>query len=153
METKGSFSNSFTVLPTTYSYPLNLFSAYIIAPTSATLSSVYTLIDRSLISSGIITLPFLTGMSKGIESLDTRQNATSMYYWNETIVEGTSIDTGITEQWFSYTGKPAVVSGVSQYSRRLKEVDDEWVEEREAWKAVAVPKTEALPLVEGEPIV
>jgi hypothetical protein len=154
MATTGSFLNSFSNVPINYEYPINLFSAYIIAPSLATLSSAYTLIDRSLISSGINTLPYLTGTSTGADNLATRQNASSMYYWNETIVEGTSADTGIMEQWFSFTGRPGnVKSGVSKFSRKLKGVNDNMVLDREVWTAMAVPKTQALPLVDGEPVV
>jgi hypothetical protein len=154
MVATGSFSNSFSKVTTDYEYPINLFSAYIIAPSLATLSSVYTLIDRSLISSGVNTLPYLTGTSLGAESLTTRQNASSMYYWNETIVQGTSADSGITEQWFSFSGKPGnVKSGVQEFSRRLKEVNDYMTVDEEAWKTIGVPKTLVLPSVEGEPVV
>ena len=154
MVTTGSFSNSFSNVATNYEYPINLFSSYIIAPSLATLSSVYTLIDRSLVSSGINTLPYLTGTSTGADNLATRQNASSMYYWNETIVEGTSEDTGIMEQSFSFTGRPGnLKSGVSKFSRKLKEVNDYMVVDQDVWMSMAVPKTQALPLVDGEPVV
>lgn len=154
MVSSGDFSNSFSQTTNCYFYPINLFSAYVIAPSLETLSSVYTLIDRSKINSGIITLPYLTGTSNGQESLATRQNASSMYYWNETIVEGTSADTGITEQWFSFNGSPGnLKSGVSEYSRVLKEVDDILVIDQQTWAPIAVPSTEPLSVVEGEPSV
>lgn len=154
MVTTGSFSNSFSKVTTNYEYPINLFSAYIIAPSLATLSSVYTLIDRSLASSGVNTLPYLTGTSLGSETLATRQNASSMYSWNETIVESTSTDTGVMEQWFSFAGKPGNVrSGVTEFSRRLKEVNDLMTVDEEAWTTIVVPKTVALPQVEGEAFV
>jgi len=152
--TSGNFLGSYSKTHTTFEYPINLYSSYIIAPSLATLSSVYALIDRSLLSSGISTLPFLTGTSVGAENLATRQNASSMYFWNETIVEGTAADTGVTEQWFSYSGKPGNLdSGVGAYSRHLKEVNDAVVNDEMAWVEIDVPKTEPLPLVVGEPIV
>lgn len=154
MVSTGTFSNSLTTIPSTYSYPLNLFSFYVIAPTSATLSSVYALIDRSLLSTGINTLPYLTGTSTGSETLATRQNATSNYYWNETIVEGTSADVGITEQWFSFEGAPGNgMNGTAAYSRRLREMDDVLVLDHFFPATMVVPPTIALPVVEGEPSV
>lgn len=154
MVTTGNFSGSYSNIQTTFKYPLNLYSYYIIAPSVATLSSVQALIDRSLLSSGISTLPYLTGTSTGIENLATRQNASSMYYWNETIVEGTADDTGITEQWYSYAGTPGNLDGgVEAYSRYLKEVDDAIVDDEMAWAEMEVPETVPLPLVVGEPTV
>ena len=44
-------------------------------------------------------------------------------------------------------------SGVKKFSRRLKEVDDYVTIDREAWTTIAVPKTVALPVVQGEPAV
>lgn len=77
-----------------------------------------------------------------------------MYYWNETIVQGTSADTGATEQWFSFEGSPGnVKSGVSEFSRVLKEVNDILVVDKPAYTPIAVPKTEPLEVVEGEPSV
>jgi hypothetical protein len=154
MISTGSFSNSFSDITNTYHYPLNLFSAYVIAPKVDTLSSVYTLIDRSQLVSGANTLPYLSGTSSGLETFATRQNASSMYYWNETIVEGTNADTGITEQWLSFAGKPGNLGhGVSDFSRTLKEINDYMVVDHEAWSTMAVPETESLPVVEGEPTV
>lgn len=154
MLTTGSYSSSVSPIKTTYSYPLNLYSFYIIAPTTATLSSVFALIDRSLITKGIDLLSSLTGLELGSESLATRQFGESQYYWNETIVEGTAADTGVTEQWFSYSGEPGlVIDGVRDYSRHLREVDDAMVQDDERWTTIAVPSTQPLPYVEGEPIV
>lgn len=77
-----------------------------------------------------------------------------MYYWNETIVEGTAADSGETEQWFSYFGRPCLdKEGVSEYSRHLKEINDAIVFDREAWSTINVPSTSPLPFVEGEPTV
>ncbi|KAJ5118670.1 hypothetical protein N7476_011027 [Penicillium atrosanguineum] len=154
MISTGSFSNSFSQVTNTYHYPMNLFSAYVIAPSLASLSSVYTLIDRSLITSGVNTIPYLTGISIGKETFGTRQNASSMYYWNKTIVQGTSADTGITEQWLTFAGKPGNLErGVSDFSRTLKEVDDYMLVDQKGWTTLAIPETEPLPAVEGEPTV
>ncbi|KUJ19264.1 uncharacterized protein LY89DRAFT_706092 [Mollisia scopiformis] len=154
MLSTGSYSDSFSGTESTYSYPINLYSAYVIAPTTATLSSVFTLIDRSLITKGIDILSSLTGLTLGSESLATRQFGESMYYWNETIVEGTAADTGVTEQWFSYSGHPGLgEDGVRDFSRHLKEVDDAIVTDDERWETMVVPNTKPLPYVEGEPVV
>jgi hypothetical protein len=154
MTSSGIYSNSFSTIPTDYYYPLNLFSAYIIAPSVATLSSVYCLIDRSQVISGMDTLPYLTGTSAGAQSLATRQNAESMYFWNETIVLGTDMDTSTAEQWFSYTGSPGnIKDGVKEFSKTLKASNDLIVLDKEAWTTIEVPPTVPLPLVEGEPVV
>ena len=76
-----------------------------------------------------------------------------MYYWNETIVEGTAADTGVTEQWFSYSGSPGSESAPGEFSRHLREVNDSMVLDEEAWTVMDVPSTVALPYVEGEPVV
>jgi hypothetical protein len=154
MLTTGSHTDSFSGIKTTYSYPINLYSAYIIAPTTATLSSVFALIDRSLITKGINILSSLTGLKLGSESLATRQFGESNYYWNETIVEGTAADNGVTKQWFSYSGKSGLSKdGVREFSRRLKEVDGGIVVDDEKWETMVVPSTKLLPYVEGEPVV
>lgn len=154
MLTRGSFSSSLSPIKTTYAYPLNLYSFYIIAPSTTTLSSVFALIDRSLITKGINLLFSLTGLRIGSQRRATRQFGESQYYWNETIVEGTAADTGVTEQWFSYAGISGLKeNGVKEYSRHLKEVDDAMVLDNEKWATLVVPSTEPLPYVEGEPIV
>lgn len=154
MLTTGSHTDSFSGIKTTYSYPINLYSAYIIAPTSTTLSSVFTLIDRSLVTKGIDILSSLTGLKLGSESQTTRQIGESNYYWNETIVEGTAADNGVTEQWFSYSGQSGLSrDGVQAFSRHLKEVNDCIVIDEEKWETMVVPSTKPLPYVEGEPIV
>jgi len=131
---------------------MNLYSAYIIAPSLATLSSVFTLIDRSLITKGLNILSYLTGINSA-ETLQTRQLGTSMYYWNETIVEGTAADTGAMEQWFSYFGTPGFEGGPKKFSRHLREGNDSMILDEKAWRAIYVPSTVALPYVEGEPVV
>jgi hypothetical protein len=155
MVSSGSFVSS-SGPKTTYSYPLNLYSAYIISEDPSALSSVLALIDRSLILSGLRTLSsFFSGIITGKETLTTRQVGESMYYWNETIVEGTTADTGMMEQWFSYAGKSGVTgtAGVEEYSRHTKEVNDVFVFDNQAWSTMKVPNTDPLRYVEGEPIV
>lgn len=151
MLTQGSNSDS-TGHTTTYFYPINLYSAYVIAPSLATLSSVFTLIDRSLITKGIDIISYLTGINLG-QSLQTRQLGISMYYWNETIVEGTAADVGVTEQWLSSSGIPGSGNGPKDFSWHLKEVNDSMVLDEKAWKTAEVPNTVPLPYMEGEPLV
>jgi hypothetical protein len=152
--TAGSYSESFSGIETTYSYPINLYSSYIIAPSLATLSSVFALIDRSLITKGVDIISSLSGTKMGSQSLATRQSAESRYYWNETIVEGTAADTGETEQWFSNSGHSSLgKDGMTEFSRHLKEVDGAIVFDHEAWSMIQVPSTSPLPYVEGEPTV
>lgn len=152
--TTGSHSDSVSGVKSTYSYPINLYSFYIIAPSLETLSSVFALVDRSLIKAGVNLLSTWTGINLGSSSLKTRQTAESRYHWNETIVEGTSEDTGKGEQWFSYEGRPGLErNGVSEYSRYLVESNDAIVMDNEKWGVIAVPNTAPLPYVEGEPSV
>jgi hypothetical protein len=152
MLTKGSNSDSFSGIETTYQYPLNLYSSYIIAETKATLSSVLALVDRSLITAGINILSYLAGTRKGPENLRTRQSAVSQYSWNATIVEGIPTDTSLLEQWFTYKGFPSLKrGGVQQFGRYLKEVDDFVTEDSESWATIEVPNTVPLPYVDGMP--
>lgn len=145
----GSFDHGFV---STYSYPLNLYSAYVIAETDDEISSVFCMIDRSLLSDATPIIPTLSGMLIGSQNLATRQNVTSFYAWNETIVEGIEgMDTCDGETWFSYSGVPSSAEGVTDYSRYLKEKDDTLVLDEESWATVAVPSTEPLPVVGGEP--
>lgn len=104
---------------------------------------------------GILSLSsYLSRTTIGSGDLATRQFGESSYYWNETIVEGTSADTGVTEQWFSYSVHPGLENdGVREYSRHLKEIDDAIVEDEQAWSTIIVPTTSPLPYVEGEPAV
>jgi hypothetical protein len=155
MLTTSTSVSTVSPIPMILTYPLNLFSAYIIAPTSATLSSVYAIIDRSLLASGINVLPFRTGTMIGEESLGVRQNGSSNYSWNATIVEGTSTDTSEMAEWLSYSGASGIkgADSVEKYSRVLSELNDAITLDREAWNEIPVPKTEALPSVAGEPTV
>lgn len=154
MLTEGSHTDSFSGIRTSYSYPLNLYSSYIIAPSLSTLSSVLALIDRSLITKGVDLLSYVTGLKIGREYLNTRQSAESKYYWNKTIVEGTEDDTGVLEQWFSYSGKSGLAKdGVTKFSRHLNEVDDVIILDDQAWSMMYVPHTQPLPYVDGEPLV
>ncbi|EPE31591.1 hypothetical protein GLAREA_12347 [Glarea lozoyensis ATCC 20868] len=152
MVTTGTNYDSISGIQTTYKYPLNLYSSYIIAETKATLSSVLALVDRSLITTGVNILLYLTGTRTGPESLRTRQSAISQYSWNATIVEGMLTDTSSLEQWFSYAGHSGLkAGGVEQFGRYLKESDDFTTEDNECWSVIEVPGTIPLPPVDGMP--
>ncbi|KAI0202514.1 peptide N-acetyl-beta-D-glucosaminyl asparaginase amidase A-domain-containing protein [Astrocystis sublimbata] len=154
MVSSGSYSSSASDIVSHYTYPMNLFSAYKVPSEGATSNpgSVLCLVDRSKFTDGISILPFLTGTSLGHENLNTRQNVTSDYHWNSTIVEGTTgLDTMDGEVWFSSTTSPGSKQGVKNYSRYAKEKDDALLVDREEWATMPVPSTEPLPVVEGEP--
>lgn len=145
----ASFSND---ISSNYSYPMNLYYSYDLAETEADLSSVYAIIDRSLLRNGIPALPYLTGISLGPEDVATRQNVTSNYYWNQTIVGGIEeLNTCTGETWYSSSGLPGSESGVADYSRYLQEKDDAMVVDQEGWATIPVPQTQPLPLVYGGP--
>lgn len=152
--TTGSHSDSSSSITSTYSYPINLYSFYIIAPSLETLSSVFALVDRGISRIGINLLSTWTGTKLGSGSLKSRQTGESSYHWNETIVEGSSGDTGKGEQWFSYEGHSGLErNGVGEYSRYLVEENDAIVIDEEIWAVIGVPSTKPLPYVEGEPTV
>lgn len=152
MNSSGSSTTSFADESTSYSYPMNLYYSYDIAETDAELSSVYSLIDRSLLRKGPDALPYLSGVALGSSSVQTRQNVTSNYYWNETIVGGIeSLDTCHGQTWFSSSASPGSESGVAAYSRYLLEEDDALVTGKEAWTTMPVPATRPLPSVNGGP--
>lgn len=133
-----------------YQYPLNVFSSYDVSADGATTHPgfVFCMADRGLLTDGLPLLPFASGLAAGEEHLATRQNVTSAYYWNDTIVEGTGDNNTCEGQaWFSYSGTPGSASGVSAYSRYLQEVDDEMVADHEGWYNIDVPATETLPYV------
>ncbi|KAI1381597.1 hypothetical protein F4677DRAFT_403555 [Hypoxylon crocopeplum] len=154
MVTSGSYSDSASDVISHYTYPLNLFSAYDVAFSGATTNpgSVLCLADRSKLIDGISTLSFLTGTSVETASLKTRQNVTSNYHWNRTIVEGTpGLDTMDGEVWLSYSGSAASEGGVIAYHRYAKEKNDSVLIDEEGWEQMPVPSTVPLPVVEGEP--
>lgn len=149
MVSSGNYSGSFSDgHVSSYYYPLNLYSAYVIAETDNELSSVFCMIDRSLLSNETLALSTLTGTSRGSESVARRQNVTSFYAWNETIVEGIEdLDTCDGETWFSSD------DGASGYSRYMRIKDDTMAFDEEAWAPIAIPATEPLLVVDGEPFV
>jgi len=154
MASSGSYSSSASNIVSTYSYPMNLFSAYKVQSEGATSNpgSVLCLVDRSKLTDGISLLPFLTGTSLGPGRLRTRQNVTSDYHWNRTIVEGTpGLDTMDGEMWFSSASSPGSKAGVQKYHRYAKEKNDVLIADRAGWSTIPVPRTEPLPIVEGEP--
>ncbi|KAI0973179.1 peptide N-acetyl-beta-D-glucosaminyl asparaginase amidase A-domain-containing protein [Xylaria arbuscula] len=156
MVSSGSHSSSVSDIVSSYTYPMNLFSAYKVQSEGATTNpgSVLCLVDRSKLTNGIPILPFLTGTSTGPETLQTRQNVTSNYHWNSTIVEGTAgLDTMDGEVWFSSSNSPGTEQGVRGYHLYAKEKDDTLIAKEEVWGTIPVPSTEPLPVVEGEPAV
>ncbi|KAI6087431.1 hypothetical protein F4821DRAFT_108176 [Hypoxylon rubiginosum] len=156
MVTFGSHSSSASDVISRYTYPLNLFSAYDVVSSGATTNpgSVLCLADRSKLTDGISSLSFLTGTSIGSENLKTRQNVTSSYHWNSTIVEGTEgLDTMDGEVWLSYSGASSLGAGVAEYSRYAKEKNDSVLVDEQGWGQIPVPSTIPLPYVDGEPIV
>lgn len=146
MNSSGRYLSSMSnVQASEYSYPLNLYSSYYLAETDAELSSVFSVIDRSLLTTGISILPFVSGISLGTEKVATRQNVTSNYYWNATIVGGIEqLDTCDGETWFSSAGSPGSAVGVAEYSRYLREKDDETVADTVSWATIPVPSTQPL---------
>ncbi|KAI1162692.1 peptide N-acetyl-beta-D-glucosaminyl asparaginase amidase A-domain-containing protein [Nemania serpens] len=154
MISSGGHSSSASDIVSSYRYPMNLFSAYKVQSEGATTNpgSVLCLVDRSKSTDGISILRFLTGTSTGPETLRTRQNVTSNYHWNSTIVEGTAgLDTMNGEMWFSSSSSPGSKQGVRGYHHYAKEKDDALLANKEGWGAIPVPSTEPLPVVEGEP--
>ncbi|KAI0900707.1 hypothetical protein F4806DRAFT_449632 [Annulohypoxylon nitens] len=156
MVTSGSYSDSTSNIISHYTYPLNLFSAYDVASSGATTNpgSVFCMVDRSKLTEGMSTLSFLTGTSVGSESLQTRQNVTSNYHWNRTIVEGTEgLDTMDGEVWLSYSAAAAGEGAVAAYHRYAKEKNDSVLVGDQGWNTMQVPSTMPLPIVDGEPVV
>lgn len=146
MDSTGNYSSSISSgQVSVYSYPLNLYSSYYLAETEDELSSVFSTIDRSLLTTGISTLPFVSGISLGTDQIATRQNVTSNYFWNATIVGGIEqLDTCDGETWYSSTNSPGSEAGVAEYSRHLIERDDKVVADVEAWTSFPVPLTTTL---------
>ncbi|KAI0518493.1 peptide N-acetyl-beta-D-glucosaminyl asparaginase amidase A-domain-containing protein [Xylaria bambusicola] len=154
MVSSGNHSSSASNIVSSYTYPMNLFSAYKVQSEGATTNpgSVLCLVDRSKLTNGLSLLSFLAGTSTGLETLSTRQNVTSSYHWNSTIVEGTAgLDTMNGETWFSSSSSPGIRQGVRKYHRYAKEKDDALEVDQEGWDTIPVPPTEPLPVVEGEP--
>ncbi|KAI3393296.1 hypothetical protein diail_4478 [Diaporthe ilicicola] len=153
MASSGTYEGSLSGgSQSSYSYPLNLYSAYVISESAAELSSVFCMIDRGLLANATSALGTLTGKVLGPERLATRQNVTSFYAWNETIVEGIeALDTCDGETWYSYSGEPGSEAGVPAYSRYLREADDALVADVVGFSTIGVPATQPLPFVDGEP--
>ncbi|KAH9896209.1 hypothetical protein F4778DRAFT_772133 [Xylariomycetidae sp. FL2044] len=150
----GRYAGSFSDVVSRYTYPLNLYSDYDVESEGATTSpgAVFCMVDRSKVTEGIPTLPFLTGISTGPETFRTRQNVTSDYKWNETIVEGSEgRDTMDGAVWLSYSGTPGRTAGVVQYHRYAREKNDTVIEDQTGWSVIDVPSTMPLPYLEGVP--
>ncbi|KAG9248587.1 hypothetical protein BJ878DRAFT_476326 [Calycina marina] len=62
---------------------------------AATLSSVFALIDCLRFCTALSLLLFRSGKSFGTATVQMRQHGASSYYWNNTIVKGTSADDGL----------------------------------------------------------
>lgn len=150
MQSSGNYSGSVSQgQASAYAYPLSLYYSYDLAADDSELSSVFALIDRSLVTSGIATLSYLTGTSVGREDVATRQNVSSSYYWNTTIVGGMEeLDKSEGGTWYSSLSAPGSDSGVAEFSRYVTEKNDEIVTDQESWVTMAVPTTEPLPFVE-----
>lgn len=156
MVTAGSYSGSASTIKSTYQYPLELYSSYDVSAEGPVTNpgSVFCMVDRSLLTEGVALLPFMSGLVVGSEAFTTRQNVTSMYYWNDTIVEGTGDNnTCDGAAWLSFSGAPGFEDGISEFGQYLQELDDSWVEDKSEWGTISVPSTEPLPYVVGEPIV
>jgi len=114
-----------------FSYPISAFIANNPATDPiATNSSIYASLDRSLISTSTPILSYLTSplTYHTPAILDTRQNGSCIYFWNDTYYESAgAIDPakgtiGATEQWYSFTG-PVTGGGIESYGRHVKAVD------------------------------
>ncbi|KAI1821716.1 peptide N-acetyl-beta-D-glucosaminyl asparaginase amidase A-domain-containing protein [Xylaria intraflava] len=154
MISSGRHSNSASDIVSRYSYPMNLFSAYDVQPVGSTTNpgSVLCLVDRSKLTDGSSILSFLSGTSIGTNVVETRQNVTSNYHWNSTIIEGTAgLDTMDGEVWFSSSSSPGSKKGVRGYHRYAREKDDVIMADTTGWETIPIPSTEPLPVVEGEP--
>lgn len=140
----------------TFSYPISFFIATVDPPADPTTtnSTIFAELDRSLISTSTPILSYLTSPSTYHTPaiLDTRQNGSCIYFWNDTYYESAgAIDPakgtlGATEQWFSYTG-PIAVGGVEGYGRHVKAVDGYepvLVLDESFGEAIFVPATENL---------
>ena len=131
-----------------FSYPITFHTAAT-TPTNSTTanSTIIASLDRSLLSSSIPILSYLTSPStfQTPQTLKTRQNGSSIYYWNNTYYEfagaidpamGTS---GGTEQWYSSA------NNVGPYGRHVKAVDGyepALVVDEEYPATITVPDTE-----------
>ncbi|KAI1262332.1 peptide N-acetyl-beta-D-glucosaminyl asparaginase amidase A-domain-containing protein [Xylariaceae sp. FL1019] len=148
MLSNGTYVSSASSIISRYTYPMNLFSAYKVQQEGATTNpgSVLCWADRSKSTHGISILPFVSGISTGPGSMDTRQNVTSYYQWNSTIVEGTpSLDLMAGDMWYSSHGMPGRKTGVTDYSRRASEVNTSLTLDEESWRTIPVPSVEPIP--------
>ncbi|KAI4600016.1 hypothetical protein KJ359_001117 [Pestalotiopsis sp. 9143b] len=148
MVTQGTYSGSASGgVVSTFRYPLNLYSSYDVSATNTVTSpgSVFCMVDRGLSSDGAALLPLMSGLIAGPESLSVRQNVTSMYYWNDTIVEATGDNNTCNgASWLSFTGNSTAASGVQEFGQYLQELGDAWVQRQQVWSAIPVPSTAPL---------
>lgn len=125
--TFSSFLPDTAPITNTFSYPLFFTTAndFPVDPRATNKSSIYASLDRSKISS---TTPILSCLSSPStlwtpEVLNTKENGTCLYFWNDTYYENAgAIDPakgtiGATEQWYSFTGRKV------SYRRHVMAVD------------------------------
>ena len=147
-----SSPSSSDLISNTEQFPIAGSIQYVVPVNQETTNStLISSIDRSLLTTTIPILPYLTSPSSfstnDYESLETRQNGSCVYYWNNTYYEfAGAIDpskgsVGATEQWFSYDAE-----GVA-YGRFLEAVDGyvpRLVKDDESGASIVVPETEGV---------
>ncbi|KAL3422344.1 peptide-n4-(n-acetyl-beta-glucosaminyl)asparagine amidase a [Phlyctema vagabunda] len=143
-----------TAITNTFAYPITFFQGYIVSPDAAAVNSTLdATIDHSVLSSSMPLLAYLTTPASfaAPRVLETRQNGSCVYYWNNTYYEfAGAIDPamgslGATEQWYSFSsgagsdgGKPVA------YGRYVLAVDGyepDVVEDRVYDTTIDVPDT------------
>ena len=127
-------SSSHATITNEYEYPISFYQSYIIpSDPTVTNSTLIATLDRSKIETSVPILPYLTSPSHFAvgEILQTRQNGSCIYFWNNTYYEfAGAIDpakgtVGGTEQWFSFEG-PVYGEGDNgreEYGRHVKALD------------------------------
>lgn len=138
--TAFSPATSNRTVTTSYEYPISFAQDYIV-PTNPTFvnSTLITTLDRSKITRGDTVLSHLTYASPfpatkhtlDTPTLETRQNGSCFYLWNNTYYEfAGAIDPalgtiGATDQWFSWAGYVEAAEGrvFEEYGRYLSAVD------------------------------
>lgn len=156
---KSSLGESNTTTTSSFHYPISFFQAYNISsnPTMSN-STLVALLDRSKTTHGGTILSELTypspaaGPTAGTPLLQTRQNGSSFYLWNNTYYEDAgAIDpargtTGATDQWFSWAGFSGSAEGpeYGEYGRFVSAADgyEPVMEVYEVWSSlIDVPDT------------
>lgn len=162
--TNGSTTFSVTPNGTTtasYEYPISFAQDYIVSadPTIVNSTLIATL-DRSKITRGDTVLSQLTyaspsaatNLTMDTPTLNTRQNGSCFYLWNNTYYEfAGAIDPavgtlGATDQWFSWAGYVEAAGGRSfeEYGRHVSAVDGYepmLVADEQVYQLIDVPPT------------